>query len=205
MLKPNIQLFAEPADGGAPAEPGNPAAGGKTFSEDYVSSLRRESAGHRTRAVQAENALRSLLGLKEGEELGDLNTRITTYQQTQEQTHNAAAQKANERLIQAEIRALEGYDTKLLAKLIDRSKITVADDGTVNGLTEAAEAAAEEFPAVRKTTEPVGGTGGKGNFRRDHGDGTDFPKREEILKMPYAQRRALYIKNPQKFNEIMKG
>lgn len=154
MLKPNIQLFAEPADGGVPAEPAEPTTGGKTFSEDYVSSLRRESAGHRTRAVQAENALRSLLGLKEGEELGDLNTRITTYRQTQEQTQNAAAQKANERLIQAEIRALEGYDTKLLAKLIDRSKITVADDGTVSGLKEAAEAAAAEYPSVKLSSVP---------------------------------------------------
>lgn len=154
MLKPYIQLFAEPADGGAPAEPAEPTTGGKTFSEDYVSLLRRESAGHRTRAVQAENALRSLFGLKEGEELGDLNARMTAYRQAQEQAQNDALEKVNGRLISSAINTMDGYDTKLLAKLIDRSKITVADDGTVSGLKEAAEAAAAEYPSVKLSSVP---------------------------------------------------
>lgn len=35
---------------------------GKTFSEDYVSSLRKESAGYRTRAQQAESRVKELEG-----------------------------------------------------------------------------------------------------------------------------------------------
>ncbi len=51
-LIPNIQLFADPnpADppaGDDPANPPAPAPGGKVFSEDYVRTLRNESAGHR--------------------------------------------------------------------------------------------------------------------------------------------------------------
>lgn len=154
MLKPYIQLFAEPADGGAPAEPAEPTTGGKTYSQDYVSTLRNESKNYRIRATASENALRSLFGLKEGEELGDLNARMTAYRQAQKQAQNDALEKVNGRLISSAINTMDGYDTKLLAKLIDRSKITVADDGTVSGLKEAAEAAAAEYPSVKLSSVP---------------------------------------------------
>lgn len=204
MLKIHIQLFAE-SDGGAPAEPEARPEGSKTFSEDYVSALRGESAGYRKRAKAAENALREVLGLSEAEALGDLSARLTSYRDMQGKAQTAAVQKANERLIQAEIRALEGYDTKLLERLIDRSKITVADDGTVSGLEEAAEAAAAAFPVVKTDKAPAGGTGSKGNFPRSRGADDEFPDREKILKMPYPERIALYKRDPQKFNEAMKG
>ena len=55
MLKPDIQLFAEPADG-VPAEPAEPTTGGKTYSQDYVSTLRNESKNYRLRATASENA-----------------------------------------------------------------------------------------------------------------------------------------------------
>lgn len=81
-LKPNIQLFAEPEQ----AEPGNQpsAPAGKTFSEEYVSALRGESAGYRTRAKQYEAALRKALGLEDGEDLGDLDGRLSAHQQAQQ-------------------------------------------------------------------------------------------------------------------------
>lgn len=204
MLKIHIQLFAE-SEGSAPAEPEARPEGSKTFSEDYVSALRGESAGYRNRAKAAENALREVLGLGEAEALGDLSARLTSYRDMQGKAQTAAVQKANERLIQAEIRALEGYDTKLLERLIDRSKITVADDGTVSGLEEAAEAAAAAFPVVKTDKAPAGGTGSKGNFPRSRGADDEFPDREKILKMPYPERIALYKRDPQKFNAAMKG
>lgn len=204
MLKIHIQLFAEP-EGGAPAEPAANPEGAKTFSEDYVKALRGESAGYRTRAKAAENALREVLGLEETEALGDLSARVADYRDAQSKAQAAAAQKINDRLVGAAIRALGGYDTKLLERLIDRSKIRVGDDGAVNGLKEAAEAVAAEYPAVKKVAEPASGTGGKGNFPRSRGTEEDFPSREKILKMPYPERIALYKRDPQKFNEAMKG
>ena len=204
MLKIHIQLFAEP-EGGAPAEPAANPEGAKTFSEDYVKALRGESAGYRTRAKAAENALREVLGLGETAALGDLSARVADSRDAQSKAQAAAAQKINDRLVGAAIRALGGYDTKLLERLIDRSKITVADDGTVEGLEAAAEAAAAEYPAVKKAAAPAGGTGGKGNFPRSRGAEEDFPSREKILKMPYPERIALYKRDPQKFNEAMKG
>ncbi len=153
MLKIHIQLFAE-SDGGAPAEPAATPEGSKTFSEDYVKALRGESAGYRTRAKAAETALREVLGIGDAEPLGDLSARLTAYRDARNKAQAAAVQKVNDRLIGAAIRALEGYDTKLLEKLVDRSKLSVGDDGTVTGLEEAAKAVAEEYPAVKKTTLP---------------------------------------------------
>lgn len=150
MLKPmNLQLFAEPGDSVPTSEPA--LAAGKTYSEDYVYALRGESANYRTRAKSYEGALRTVLGLKDGEELGDLNARLSAYQQNQTKQQSAALEAANKRLIGAEMRTLEGYDHKLLEKLIDLSNVKVSEDGTVTGLKEAAEAAAKDFPAVRKT------------------------------------------------------
>ena len=125
MLKPDIQLFAEPADG-VPAEPAEPTTGGKTYSQDYVSTLRNESKNYRIRAAASENALRSLFGLKEGEELGDLNARMTAYRQAQEQAQNDALEKVNGRLISSAINTMDGYDTKLLAMYIDAHTIITA-------------------------------------------------------------------------------
>ena len=92
-----------------------------------------------------------MLGLKDGEELGDLNARLSAYQQNQTKQQSAALEAANKRLLAAAMRTLEGYDHKLLEKLIDLSNVKVSEDGTVTGLKEAAEAAAKDFPAVRKT------------------------------------------------------
>ncbi len=149
MLKPNVQLFADPENN--PPNNTDPPVAGKTYTEDYVSALRGESAGYRTCAKSYETALRTVLGVKDGEELGDLNARLATYQQNSNQAQAATVQKANGLLIKAEMRALDGYDHKLLSKVIDLSGVKVSDDGTVTGLKEAAEAAAEEYPAVRKT------------------------------------------------------
>lgn len=170
MLKPmNLQLFAEPRDP-APANEPTPATG-KTYSEDYVSALRGESANYRTRAKSYEGTLRAVFGLKDGEELGDPNARLSTHQQNQTIQQSAALEAANKRLIGAEMRALEGYDHKLLEKLIDLSGVKVAEDGSVTGLSEAAETAAKDFPAVRKAP-PQFSRGTKGPAH-DTGGGKD--------------------------------
>jgi len=145
FLKPNIQFFAEgdpPADppAAAPVEP--VGDNGKTYSADYVSALRRESAGHRSRANTVEKAVRTAFALKDNEDVGDLSERLTAREA-------AILEKSNSRLIAAEMKGLEGYDIKLLDKLIDHSKITVDENGDVKGMKEAVEACAKEYPQVK--------------------------------------------------------
>lgn len=96
-----------------------------------------------------ESALRQLLGLKDVDSLDDLSSKVADYQSKAD----AALKLANERLIAAAINNLPGYDTKLLAKVMDRDKISVDEKGEVVGVVEAAEAAAKEFPAVVVKTE----------------------------------------------------
>lgn len=91
-----------------------------------------------------ESALRKLLNLKEDDALDDLDTKINDYQSKAE----LALKRADERLIAAAINNLSGYDTKLLAKVMDMEKVSVDEKGEVVGLTEAVAEAAKEFPAV---------------------------------------------------------
>lgn len=164
----NIQLFAgedptptDPAP--APATDPAPAPSGKVFSEDYVRTLRNESAGHRTTAKKYEAALKTVFGIDADAELGDdLDGHINALNQRNEAAQQNALKKANTRLIVAELHSRDGYDHKLLEKVIDLSKVTVDDDGTVKGLDEAIKAAETEFPAVKKSDVPppyAGGTG----------------------------------------------
>jgi hypothetical protein len=112
----------------------------QTFSADYVRELRQEAAKYRTKLSETEK------------------------------TVSQALEKANARLISAEVRALQGYDIALLERLIDLSGVKVGDDGAVTGVKEAAEAAAKQFPAVLKAkyqpskqwapTNPAAGSSG---------------------------------------------
>lgn len=166
----NVQLFAadgdpapDPAPTPTPAAEPAPAPGGKVFSEDYVRTLRDESAGHRVTAKKYEAALKTVFGIDADAELGDdLDGHINALNQRNEAAQQNALQKANNRLIAAELRTRDGYDHKLLEKVIDLSKVTVDDNGEVKGLDEAIKAAETEFPAVKKTDTPphyAGGTG----------------------------------------------
>jgi len=123
-----------------------PAEETKTFSADYVKALREESKGYRQRATGTEKAIRTALGLKDDEELGDVEQRIKARE-------SSTLQTANNRLIAAELKGLEGYDQKLLAKVIDLTNVKVDDKGNVTGIKEAADAAAKEYPAVKSGTK----------------------------------------------------
>lgn len=129
-----------------------PAPSGKTFSEEYVTSIREESKNHRLAYKTTLSLLRKVLGLKEDEDVDE--TKVDGFLAGQADKEKAILAKANSRLLSAEIRALEGYDAKLLERLLDRSKVTIADDGTITGLKEAAEELAKEFPALKSTTSP---------------------------------------------------
>lgn len=59
------------------------------------------------------------MGVADGEELGDINKRITDFNSNLQ----AKLSAVNDKIIAAEIKSLQGYDSKLLAKVIDRSNI----------------------------------------------------------------------------------
>lgn len=146
MLKLPLQYFADTVD--PPAEPiVQPVP--KTFSEDYVKTLRDEAKENRITAKSYASKLKSLIGLKDDEEIDD--SKITAYQNKHQTELTEAMQKANDRLLQAEIKSLDGIDAKLVSRLLDKSKVKIADDGTVTGLQEAIDELAKEFPAVKKT------------------------------------------------------
>ena len=195
MLNPDIQLFAEPVEP-APAVP--PAPAGKTFSEEYVAALRGESAGYRTKAKTYEAALRKAFSLKEGEELGDIDARLTSFHQARQKQMEDALSAANQRLIRAELRALEGYDHKLLSKVIDLSGVKVDDAGTVAGIQEAAEAAAKEFPAVKKGCERYAPQ------NPPPGQAPEISK-EQFESMTYAEKLALKQKQPETYKKFIGG
>lgn len=118
----------------------------KVYSADYVKALREEAKGHRLKATGYEKSLRTALGLKDDEDIGDIGQRLAAREA-------ALLKAANDRLIAAELKALDGYDHKLLSKVIDLSGVKVDEQGNVTGVKEAAEAAAKEFPAVKLGTK----------------------------------------------------
>lgn len=206
MLNPDIQLFAEPADP-VQAEPKSdtaetaaaPKEGGKVFSEDYVHTVRSEAAGYRTAAKAYEAALRQVLGLKDGDELGDLNARVSAYQQSLSQQREAALQTANQRLIRAELLSLDGYNHKLLEKVIDWSSIQVDDKGNVTGVKEAAEAAEKEFPEIKAAQRQ--------QYAPVNPAEPPLPEmtKEAFLQLPYAKKYEIKTKHPDLFQKIIGG
>lgn len=95
------------------------------------------------------DALRKLLGVPEDEELGGLEERVTAFEKAME----AKLQAARDQVISAELKALSGYNTKLLDRLLDRSKLTFDDNGKVVGLEEAVKQIETEFPEVKLREE----------------------------------------------------
>lgn len=94
-----------------------------------------------------ESALRRIFKMKDGEELGSIEERIAAL----EKKNSDIIAQAKESVINAEIRALSGYDGKLLARLIDRSRLEVDENGKVQGLENAVKAVEAEFPSVKLT------------------------------------------------------
>lgn len=140
----------EPTKQDTQKEPANPSDTDPTpQTEPEVAKDNTELEALKATNTSYEKALKSIFGVADDEELGDIEQRVEAYNSSMQ----AKLSAVNDKIISAELRALQGYDTKLLAKVIDRSGITIADDGTVTGLQEAVEAAAKEFPAVVKKND----------------------------------------------------
>ena len=146
MLKISLQFFAE----GDPAVETVTPPAPKTFSEDYVKTLREEARDNRIARKNYESKLKSIIGLKDDDEISD--DKITAYQTKHQQELTATITKANDRLLQAEIKSLEGYDHKLVSRLMDKSKIKIDEDGNITGLNEAITELEKEFPQIKKSS-----------------------------------------------------
>ena len=134
----------------------------ETFSKDYVHDLREENKSVRLTKGKYEKALRDILKVGEGEELGDLGKRIEAFNAANQKAVDDANAKVNAYIIEAELsKAIgENYNDKLTRKLLDYSSIKV-EDGKVTGLTEALQKLAEEYPEVvaQKPPKTADGTG----------------------------------------------
>ena len=86
----------------------------ETFTREYVTELRQESAGYRTRANEAKAALAALEAAKAAA-LAEAEQRVS-----------AAESKANERVLRAELKAVA-----LRAGMVDLDGLKLADLSTV--------------------------------------------------------------------------
>lgn len=163
----------------------------KLFSEDYVKTIREEAKENRLARKAAEEErdnlalkFKEVIGLKPEDPLKDES--ITLYKENLTKNMNAALEKANERLLQAEIKSLDGYDVKLVSRLLDRSKVTIEEDGTIKGLKEAITALEEEFPQIRRGTQTGGANPPPNNA-------TEVEVLEQKLKQAHKDGDALSI------------
>ena len=134
----------------------------KTWSDDYVTTLRAENKMRRIANSNYEKALRSIFKLGEDEELGNLDKRIEAFNAANQKAVDDANAKADAFIIEMELTKAIGdsYNDKLTRKLLDYSSIKV-EDGKVTGLTEALQKLAEEYPEVvaQKPPKTADGTG----------------------------------------------
>ena len=194
----NLQLFADgQAGSGDGGQQGQAPAGGqgggsnepKTFDEAYVKQLRDEAASHRVKAKEFEDKLKALeaqskefpakllkaLGLEP-----DPNKAWEKQVEEAKTAAQAATEKANQRLIRAEVKVLAKdlgiVDPDAAFALADLSKVQVAEDGTVSGVMDALEALVKAKPylvgkagqgGVGSGSNPGAGAGGAQTFTRE--------------------------------------
>lgn len=182
----DLQLFGESdggGDGGSQGNntPQNPPANltpsnqpaGRTFTEDYVQSLRNESAGYRTQLRAYEKALKEFLGLKPDDDIKDVSQALTAHKTAQQAAIEKAMKDAKALLVKAEVKVLakdlDIVDADAAMALADLSKVQVTDDGKVTGVKEALEALLTAKPWLKKQSSgPIGsGTNPPGAGRDD--------------------------------------
>lgn len=131
MSDPAPNPPAPPAPGGTPPEP-------QTFSAEYVRELRAENKSWRLKAQEQETAVAAAAeAAKKAKEEAD-------------GTVSAANKAANDRIIRAELKAeaikAGVVDVNDALKLADLTKVTLKDDGTVDGAEALFKALKEAKP-----------------------------------------------------------
>lgn len=125
LMSIGIMYAVDPNDPPNDPQPNPKPPTGQTFSAEYVHELREENKAWRLKATEAEKKATDL------QKLADDATK------TAKDTAEAAKTEANERIKRAEIKAaaiaagmidLDGL------KLADLSKVTLKEDGTIDGV-----------------------------------------------------------------------
>lgn len=122
----------------------------KEENQNYVHSLREEAKNWRLNTRKYETKLKEVLGLNPNADLENVDDLITNFKTNQSKTIEQALNKSKELMLKAEIKALSNnYNTKLLDRLLDKSKISIDDDGKVVGLDDVLKEIETEFPEIR--------------------------------------------------------
>lgn len=129
---------------------------GDYFPRSHVVELRNENKDARL-ALKAEKQakldqekkFKTLLGLTDEDTLDD--SKIEAFNKGITDRETAAVAKANAKLIKAELKTLEaqGYDLKLLDRLLDKSKIEFDENDDAKNLKDLVAEIETEFPAVK--------------------------------------------------------
>lgn len=161
-----------------PATPSKPEA--ESFSREYVSELRQESANWRTKAQELERLA------KEAEEAA--NKKVSE----SEAKINEAVNAANARIVRSELKAFAieaGMIDLDVLKLVDLSGVKLLDNGEVEGAKELIEKLKETkphfFKEYKSTTHPSDPPKAK---EQDTKDVTKMTKEE------YAKYKAKAVK-----------
>ena len=124
----------------------------------HIGELNKESEKHRKQADEWQKAKQAEEDAKLSEteklkkELADMNA-----------AKESVLKTANDRLVSAEIKSKSDkfIDPDVVLALVDRSKITVKDDGTIEGVTAALDELAKNKPILLK--QPQGSKVGASN------------------------------------------
>lgn len=182
----------KPNEGEQAPDPKNEAgASSKTFTQEQVDDIvKNRLARERERTADYDELKAKAAKHDEAEA-----ARMSETERLQKERDDAVAAsaeattKANERLVQAAIlaeAAKQGANPELLAGVLDKSKLTVGDDGQVTGLDEAVKAAVERFPQI------VGqGTSGSADQGARGGGPSDITREQLAGMQPEEVAQAL--------------
>jgi ethanolamine utilization microcompartment shell protein EutS len=162
----------------------------KVFDEAYVKKLRDEAASYRTKLRDIEiksqeerqNLIQQLFGALGIE--ADPNKEFEKQLQEARAKAQEVEQRANERLIRAEVKAVATelglVDAEAALALMDRSGVKIVDDGSVEGVKEALEALVSVKPWLKKQAENA-----------SIGGGTNPPNHQQIQQQPKTLNEAI--------------
>jgi hypothetical protein len=133
-----------------------------------VKTFNAENLKHRIRADEYKGKIKDILGLDEKSDFGrkDIDAMISIWKTQKDlelteaitKTKSETLSVANQRLISAAIKTVgNDYDITLLEAVIDKipTKITVDDDGNIQGLQEALTEAITKFPKIKNSNSTV--------------------------------------------------
>lgn len=183
-------------EGGKPEPtPAEPAAG-KTFTQDELNAIVQDRLARAAKGLPSKDELAELRKAKEKldeiEQAGASELeKANAAREKAEAKAAAALETANARLLKSqavtELVAAGVTSVEAAYRALDKTGLTVADDGTVSGLEDAIKALLEEVPAF------VGKAGSAGSADQGaRGGSADQITREQLAKMtPLEVQKAL--------------